>query len=177
VYVKVRVVVKICEWKAVRAKGYMRFDDERAKQVTAIAFSITDPGLANWVLRSLSGVGAPMASAILTVFDQTRFTVIDVRAMRTLDVLDYGALAMERPQWLERRDRTDNSWVYGEYVALCVGIASQLRVSLRDLDRALWALNGRESIGAGISTEATNVNADTFVTRAPHGNGIPGTQD
>jgi hypothetical protein len=36
------------------------------------------------VLMGLSGVGLPMASAILTAIDQDRYTVIDYRALQAL---------------------------------------------------------------------------------------------
>jgi hypothetical protein len=84
-----------------------------------------------------------MASAILTVFNPKVYTVIDVRPIATLQVLDFGALGFERPEWLNEKNTTENSWVYGEYVELCRAIAKKLGVSLRDLDRALWGLDGK----------------------------------
>ena len=137
-----REIVRIGRWKAVRATGHMQFDDDRARLVTRTAFRVQDAGLANWVLRNLSGVGTPMASALLTVFDETTFTVIDARAIATLRELEFDVLELERPSWLDRNDVTGNSWTYGEYVKLCNDIAATLDVSLRDLDRALWAMNG-----------------------------------
>jgi len=145
-YVTRAELLSIGRWKAVRAIGHMDSDEDQVKMVSQTAFSVSDPGLANWILRHLSGVGAPMASAALTVYDDTAFTVIDVRAMATLRLVDFSALDLETPEWLADETATRNSWVYGQYVRLCRTIAGQIGVTLRDLDRALWALNGRETL-------------------------------
>jgi hypothetical protein len=134
-------------WKAVRATGRMKkASDADVRLVTAAAFSQSDPGLANWTLRYLSGVGAPMASAVLTVFDDARYTVIDVRAMATLRSIDLASLGMAGPDWLKMKYASESSSIYGEYVALCQQLAQKMGVSLRDLDRALWALNGSAAV-------------------------------
>lgn len=136
-------LLAVGRWKAVRATGHMNTEDADVRTVTAAAFAQFDPWVANWTLRSMSGVGTPMASAILTVFDPSTFTVIDRRAVATLAQLDYRALGMPRPDWLDRPQPTTSSWVYREYVFLCRSISRELGVELRDLDRALWALNGQ----------------------------------
>ena len=92
----------------------------------------------------LHGVGVPVASALLTLFDPNKFTVIDVRVIRTL--WNAGELASyteaKRPQrWWEQH--------YGLYVEACHSVRDRCRalgaveIDLRTVDRALWAANGK----------------------------------
>jgi len=76
------------------------------------------------VLCRLHGVGIPVASAILTMIDPERYTIIDVRALESLGV-----------------SRSENSIDYDYYLAYlqkCRELAREHKVSLRTLDRALW---------------------------------------
>ncbi|MDP2234314.1 MAG: hypothetical protein Q8K89_11805, partial [Actinomycetota bacterium] len=59
---------------------------------------------------------------------------------------DYDHLAMRRPEWLDQSEPTQNSHTYGQYVDLCCQIASKLDVTLRELDRCLWALDGGDTL-------------------------------
>jgi hypothetical protein len=74
------------------------------------------------VLLGLHGVQIPVASAILTAFGQTRFTIIDYRALESLSV----------------RQSVRNIDFYLAYLAHCRRLARKYGVGLRDLDRALW---------------------------------------
>ena len=68
-----------------------------------------------------------MASAILTAIYRERFTVIDWRALKALDV---------EKSWLTIDD-------YLDYLAYCRTKAEKRGVSLRDFDRALWVVGGQ----------------------------------
>ncbi len=114
--------------------------DETIELFTAEAFRARHPRIAAWLLCALSGVEVRSASAILTVFDPERYTIIDVRAMKTLRILDYASLGQDRPEWLGETEFT--TWLYEQYLDRCVRIAQALDVPLRDLDRALFYIEG-----------------------------------
>lgn len=115
--------------------------DETIELFTAEAFRADNPRIAAWLLCALSGVEVRSASAILTVFDPKRYTVIDVRAMSTLRILDYASLDQDRPEWLEETEFT--TWLYEQYLGQCGRVARALDVPLRELDRALFYIEGK----------------------------------
>jgi hypothetical protein len=101
--------------------------------LTGMALSAPDH-LRHRVLSLLDGVRTPMASAILTVVDPDRFTVIDVRVIAALDELErLGSLVSPRPH-----RQKGQLPPYFEYLTFCRGLKTALRVNLRTLDRALW---------------------------------------
>jgi hypothetical protein len=74
-------------------------------------------------LTELDGVGAPIASAILTFIDDLKFTMIDWRA--------WVALGGKR--------RTQYSWeCYKRYLLFCKADSDRLGLDLRTYDKALW---------------------------------------
>jgi len=92
---------------------------------TALA-STDDPKTIIEAIRAfddLPCVGIPVASAFLTMLYPCRFTVIDRQA--------YKALCAPFPNILRPRE-------YLSYLEFCKGQASNLGVSLRSYDRALW---------------------------------------
>jgi len=86
-------------------------------------------------LTSLSGIGVPVASAILLFIDEDRFTVIDKRAWNMLQETKYLS------QELSEDPNVDE---YLLYLGACWAIANEYDVSLRTLDRALWVLDIKE---------------------------------
>jgi hypothetical protein len=86
------------------------------------------------ILCILDGVGHPMASAILTVWEPEEHTVLDYRAVEALQELKQrGALDSELPPG-QRRAYPG----YWTYLQAYRSIARSVGVSFRDLDRALW---------------------------------------
>lgn len=85
-------------------------------------------------LVQLRGVGIPVASALLTVWQPDNFTVVDFRALHTLRAHgeSFGSMTVgDRPQsWWEQH--------YDLYVRGCRELAKRTRRSLRAVDRALW---------------------------------------
>ena len=71
-------------------------------------------------LTNLAGIGVPTASAILAAIFPKKYTVIDQRALRALDVTD-----QEVAFYL----------LYNDY---CRSVATENKIELRTLDRALW---------------------------------------
>ena len=86
-------------------------------------------------LTSLSGIGVPVASAVLLFINPDLFTVIDKRAWNVLR--ETGYLEQE----LSDEPTVDE---YLLYLGACWAIANEYDVSLRTLDRALWVLDIKE---------------------------------
>lgn len=130
--------LEVGRWKALRATGPMKANsDGRVQNVTALALSPTNRERAS-TLTALAGVGLPMASALLTVWQPENYTVYDDRAQRALEGFGFGKMAFR--------------WSYGLYLATCVEIVGGLDLPtdippLRQLDRALWKHDQVESEG------------------------------
>jgi hypothetical protein len=127
---------EIGRWKAVRATGYLaRNKAQDIEDVTALALDPHTPErMRHWVLRYLQGIGNPVASAILTVWQPKRHTILDYRALEALQELQrlqvLGSAAPEGSQ--------GSLPGYWTYLGLYRPVANRLGVSYRNLDRALW---------------------------------------
>ncbi len=73
-----------------------------------------------------------MASAILSVCYPQEFTVLDYRAWETLQGMGVTGLPVQKPNTVD---------AYLHYCQVCCMFAAEHNLSLRDLDRALWAKN------------------------------------
>ncbi len=82
------------------------------------------------LLLSVPGIGLAMASAVLTVCYPSEFTVLDFRAWDTLGHMQVDGLPERYPS---------DARQYVQYCRACARYAEGLGVSLRELDRALWA--------------------------------------
>jgi thermostable 8-oxoguanine DNA glycosylase len=128
---------KIVTWKSQRTLGVLKRDpdiatrDDTIRDATRVALARETPEwMKHRILCFLYGVGHPVASAILTIWDPDNHTVIDVRTVGALRKLwELGLLDAEPPS------RTDR---YLKYLRVFRDIAKELVVSHRDLDRALW---------------------------------------
>ena len=120
----------IAEWKSARKKGLLPTNKpEHIIEVCQMARTTPSDWCAIAVLQCLDGVAVPMASAILTVMAPDRHTVIDVRSLA----------ALGQPRFMHNRPRPRiKSALYIEYVAWCRSFAVKHRVTLRELDQALW---------------------------------------
>jgi hypothetical protein len=118
-------LLKVGKWKAARIVPLLaRNSSVEVEEITREA--LADPEyLRHWTLQRLRGVGAPMASALLTVWAPDRYTVLDFRAARSL----------HRMGELPGPDETPD---FPTYLECCRAISKRLGVGLRDLDRALW---------------------------------------
>jgi hypothetical protein len=117
-------VMKIFEWKT-GGRGRTRLSgntDIEIADALRIAVEAKTDRASVAVLCGLNGVAVPVASAILTAIDPSRYTIIDFRA---LEALGYTG-----------SDRTID--FYLAYLSKCRNFAKEYKVSLRDLDRALW---------------------------------------
>ena len=128
---------KIVTWKSQRTLGVLKRDpdiatrDDTIRDATRVALARETPEwMKHRILCFLYGVGHPVASAILTIWDPDNHTVIDVRTVGALRKLwELGLLDAEPPS------RTDR---YLKYLRVFRDITKELVVGHRDLDRALW---------------------------------------
>jgi hypothetical protein len=111
-------------WKSPRSRTYFgRNLGEDIEGLTRLALQAPDH-LRHRVLGLLDGVGDPVASALLAVACPDRFTVMDFRAIETLQA--HGELKTDQPG-------------YVAYLDVCRRVAETAAASdLRRLDRALW---------------------------------------
>jgi hypothetical protein len=166
--------LEVCYWKS--SRSIVTASKNTARQIhsaTARAFALlpSDPQGGVRALLALSGVGVPVASALLAVARPAEATVLDVRALQTL--YWNGELMSPDPVWaailnarppvpskpakmtmrVYRRDvdqwwnRVRTYWYiyYDEYVWISAAIDGRLGgapFTLRELDRALLAAGG-----------------------------------
>jgi thermostable 8-oxoguanine DNA glycosylase len=136
----------IIEWKVGPAfvkpvLGYFHNNDDAVVQ-EHIERAVHESSIRNKVeaLTSLSGIGVPVASAILMFIDEDRFTVIDERAWNVLQETKY--LSQELSE-----DPTVDEYLI--YLGACWTLANEYDVSIRTLDRALWVLDIEDESIAG----------------------------
>ena len=141
-YLTLDELATIVAWKSRRQKtNVLKNAAEVVAAVTRQAFAIGEPRLAAWMLRYLEAVSTRMASAILTVYDPDRYTVLDVRAWAALE-----QLGLLEPLGLDRFGGSatvslNSCETYGAYVDACAQLAAATGVSLRTLDRCLWTVD------------------------------------
>jgi hypothetical protein len=105
--------------------------DERIRDITSSALAAPPP-IQHEILTRLKGVGIPVASALLMVWNPDKHTVIDVRAVNSL--VKNGEIANPAP---------DTYPPYMDYLAICNEISQRCGRCLRTVDRALYEANGR----------------------------------
>ena len=129
--------LKICEWKTVRTKSLVRKNSQEiVNEISKIAFSCSET-LRVKILTILQGVAIPTASAILTIWNSNLFTVYDYRVLSALEKLEHTVLT--------KATITGCHLDYYNYLDVARFIASDLKVSLRDLDKCLWMFDKYEN--------------------------------
>jgi hypothetical protein len=126
-------IEQVYRWKSARAIRYFEKNPKPlvTKRVRS-ALGEPDEAVALATLVELRGVKARVASAILAVFRPERYTVMDWRAWESLS----------RHGLLSDLQALDWQAAWPGYLAECRRIAETNRVTLRELDRALWAAQG-----------------------------------
>ncbi|TPD71119.1 hypothetical protein [Flavobacterium microcysteis] len=78
-------LLKILMWKSPRPLNlYMLNSEEEIKEITTLAFSLTNDKLKIHTLTALKGVSYPAASAILMFYNPILYPVLDIRVWRQL---------------------------------------------------------------------------------------------
>lgn len=81
----------ICRWKSPRAiRHYMKNSPARIRRQSAMALASRSERARFEALTALDGVGAPVASAILTLTNPRRYGVLDIRVWQLL--FDLGSV-------------------------------------------------------------------------------------
>lgn len=85
------------------------------------------------ILLEIKNIGIAIASAVLTVLYDKEFTVLDYRAKNSLKIKIIGIQV--------KGDPDNKPEDYFSYVDLCKKGAKKYNLSLREFDRALWAMD------------------------------------
>jgi thermostable 8-oxoguanine DNA glycosylase len=90
-------------------------------------------------------VGIAIASAILTVCYPKEFTVLDYRALNSL-----RKLKSDECKKLPLKAENFNLDHYFNYLKICKDLAKEIDISLRNLDRTLWAMDWYKGKPSGL---------------------------
>ena len=128
-YLKRNELFQIAEWKL---QAFARFNqaeltlkncEEEVIEITKKTFAEKDDSLKLKYCVELHGVGEPVGSVILHLFDNNRYPILDKHALWSAGL-----------PW---EDRTSYPfWL--DYVKFCREKATKNNVCMRSLDRALW---------------------------------------
>lgn len=144
-------------WKSNRAKTQVlkgiKKEKNKGKTVEDImreVYEAIDDKTRLKVIDDIYGVGIPLASAILSVCYPSRFTISDYRVDNTLEKMK--KIDDRIKQIIEEIDEDTNITPksyrkYFKYVNICQKVAEENSLSLRDLDRCLWAYDFYEGKG------------------------------
>ena len=110
------------KWKGGRVSGLVENNpEEDIRQVSLVAFSTDCERLRIGAIRCLEGVGWPMASVVLHFAFENSYPILDRRVMSSVG--------------------SDTKYSFSKWLKYCEFMrawASELDVSMRQLDRALW---------------------------------------
>jgi thermostable 8-oxoguanine DNA glycosylase len=142
----------IVKWKLNRAAGDTL--DKNPKRIeSSLKCAVEHKSCARKAIKSLmniSGVGASVASAIMTTIDAKNCTIIDSRAIESLKLLRPAELPERIRNYREdRKQWTINEYL--EYLKFCIALAKKLKVDLRSLDKALWQYSYENSLGLALT--------------------------
>jgi len=114
-------------WKLKSSRWIDQNTESFVKKVTGEAFSLDDDWEKLNKLTELKGVGESVASAILHLYDEAHYPILDKHALCSIGI-DHNKVKYNAPFWQK-------------YVDFCRAEAKQYSVSMRTLDRALWILS------------------------------------
>jgi thermostable 8-oxoguanine DNA glycosylase len=131
----------IVTWKANRAKTRVKKGlldaGTSVRQLMKEVSQADSPVDKVEILCNVKWIGIPIASAILSVCYPTEFTVLDYRAWEALKQASVEGLPERPPRYAQS---------YLQYCEACRRFADRMGLSLRDLDRALWAKNWEDDL-------------------------------
>ena len=115
---------EIARWKSPR-RAALTLENTRyfIKKITGKAFTATDDWTKLLTLTELRGIREPTASAILHLFDENQYPILDIHALWSV-----GLAWEKRTSYL----------LWPDYVEFCRDLANRNNVCMRHLDRALW---------------------------------------
>lgn len=117
------IAVARWKWRGGRTRQLCGQNTEaEVGEITRVSFAAASERLRIGALLALRGVQWPMASVILHFAFPDRYPILDVRAMNTVG----GSTLYTFEKWLD-------------YCELCQMTAKRHGISMRILDKALWA--------------------------------------
>jgi hypothetical protein len=135
-----REFLAICRWKSPRAiRHYLKNSPARIRRQSAAALAARSERARFEALTALDGVGAPMASAILTLTNPRRYGVIDIRVWQLL--FDLGSV---------RTKPGGVGFTFGDWHLYLTELrhhAKQLGVSVRAVEYSLFLYHRRVQRG------------------------------
>jgi hypothetical protein len=112
-------------WKTTRTLGQAKkYTEAEIADVTGVAFRQADEKLRIGLLRALDGVDWPVASTLLHVGLSPEYPILDFRAVWSLGSTMPSSVNFE---------------FWWAYVRCCRRVAARAGVTVRELDKALWA--------------------------------------
>ena len=111
-------------WKLKSSRWIDQNTESFVKKVTGEAFRLDDDWEKLERLTALKGIGASVASAILHLYDEAGYPILDKHALCSIGI-DHSKVKYNAPFWQR-------------YVEFCRAEAKHYDVSMRTLDRALW---------------------------------------
>jgi len=133
-YLDKQQLMQVARWKAPRSAGYAeRNDGSYVREITSWAFKAENERSRIEVLTVLDGVGWPLASAILHLFHESRYPILDFRALECVGLKVPSQYSFS---------------FWWPYVLFCREVARRNRVDMRTLDRALWQYSKEQQKGA-----------------------------
>lgn len=121
----------VCRWKSARAIRRIRENTyHRVRAATGAALASRNEQRRLEALLQLSGVGIPMASALLTLVEPNKYGVIDIRVWQLLYTL---RMVRGNPKGTQFRP---SHW--NQFLAILRRLASRLGVGARDIERTLF---------------------------------------
>lgn len=135
-YLKKSELIEVCRWKSARAIRRVQANSEnRVTGVTRGVFNTRIERRKISLLTSLSGVGLPMASSILTLTDPKNYGVIDIRAWQLLYKM---GIVKTNPRGT---NFNFNEWY--RYLKIIRYFARKFKVKARDIERTLFQIHKR----------------------------------
>lgn len=128
-------LIELGKWKSPRALKQYKDEinsDERAKEITSFALASKDEFVRIMSLQILKGVSWGVASVILHFAYPDEYTILDFRAV--------WSLGLQEP-----KQYTFKYWM--NYLALVRRVAKDCKVSLREMDKALWQFSKENQKG------------------------------
>lgn len=118
---------RVANRRAQAHESIARETDAALLGLSTAACGSSDDDVAMRIITRVVGVGPALGSALLMVMNSTRWTVLDVRALKTIRAIGYSdgsAMPQGRATWLP-------------YLEACRDVATRTELPLRTVDRDL----------------------------------------
>lgn len=113
-----------CYWKSPRTRSRVaQNSSDYIEAVTRTALTTPNERLRIEVLLLLQGVSWPTASVLLHFAHEERYPILDFRALWSVGIEVYGSCDFD---------------LWWQYTQFCRKLADEAKLSMREVDRALW---------------------------------------